>query len=341
VQGNILVLGALLALLDVGFHILGWATGPRVHKTFTSLNGGSKSPVVDDPDLGYKPAPSKRVHIVKTIDDRPCYEASYSFDALSRRRVPLRVSPDTNRFLIFFGGSRTFGPGVEDDETLPYFAASAFGSHSPYSYSYSAWGPPQILSLLRTRPLEREVLQRSGIAVFFLIEGHISRTIGSVRVTTEYHRNYPYFALTPDTKKLIRRGNFLRGRRLRTLAYTAARFSGMFRYFMKDYPRHQAGHRDLTARMLSAIQEELRASFEDVRFVVIYHPGHQGLAKMDEHLDRHGVEHHSLVDLFEVDDLRYVHHPHDTHLNPRGNRLVGDAIAVYLRRSQAPHSDLR
>ena len=77
----------------------------------------------------------------------------------------LRVSPPYEEVAdvpcaLFFGGSFTFGTGVEDDEALPYVAGIlSEGKYRVYNFGYRGYGPHQMLAALESglRSEERRV----------------------------------------------------------------------------------------------------------------------------------------------------------------------------------------
>ena len=65
---------------------------------------------------GYVPRPRIEARVAKTLGGRRVYDVAYRFDDHGRRIVPFDDA-NPERFLIFFGGSRTFGEGVNDDDS--------------------------------------------------------------------------------------------------------------------------------------------------------------------------------------------------------------------------------
>ena len=78
--------------------------------------------------LGYKPRPNARMASKMKLKGREIYNVTYSTDAYSRRVTPVRAVGQADKFILFFGCSFTFGAGVQNDETLPFFVGQ-FGHH--------------------------------------------------------------------------------------------------------------------------------------------------------------------------------------------------------------------
>jgi hypothetical protein len=58
-------------------------------------------------------------HHKKSVDGEVIFDVQYSFDDLYRRIVPWQPANDVDKFIVFFGGSQTFGEGLNDEETIP------------------------------------------------------------------------------------------------------------------------------------------------------------------------------------------------------------------------------
>jgi len=89
---------------------------------------------------GTLPWPNGSASYRKKIGGRQIFDASYHFDGHSRRVAAIE-GDGRERFLLFLGGSRTFGQGVSEDETIPYSVGRQLDDYRPYSYGYHVSGP--------------------------------------------------------------------------------------------------------------------------------------------------------------------------------------------------------
>jgi hypothetical protein len=95
----------------------------------------------------------------------------------------------------------------------------------------------------------------------------------------------------------------------------------------------------MTIDLVGEVKRRLEESFALDRFVVFLHPSYEDLDTVAAPaLEQRGLETCSLVDLFSLDDQRFVLAPNDTHLSPEGNRAVAAAMTRYLVRPRAASS---
>jgi len=111
---------------------------------------------VADRALGVKPRPNSQVTLVKRKLGKVVFEATYTADHYSRRVTPSpEVTPAPPTALLFFGGSYTFGEGVNDDETMPACVAAQTDECQVHNYGLPGAGPQHMLEQLRAEGFER------------------------------------------------------------------------------------------------------------------------------------------------------------------------------------------
>ena len=223
-----------------------------------------------DPLLGYKPVPGRRVTSIKRVNGRKVYDVVYTIDAAGRRVTPVGP-PEPGPTVLFFGGSNTFGEGVNDDETLPHFLARAVPSAAVYNYGFCGYGPQQMLAMLEDGRLDDLVRDRSVIAVYLFIDAHVARAVGSMRVVTGWGTDMPCYGLD-DRGQPVRTGSFWSSRPVTNWIYALLSKSRCLRHFNVDIPLLDRSHRHLTARIIEASARRLGAVARDCRFVVAFHP---------------------------------------------------------------------
>lgn len=181
----------------------------RDHFSFTEEWTPDAPFTVDDGLLGYKPKPNASVRVVMKHKNRPLYDVVYAFDDHSRRVTPGAPSRG-DLLLLFFGDSVTFGEGVNDDETLPFYVSQAAPSVAVYNYGFKGYGPQQMLARLEEGALPQEVEGERAVAIYTFIDDHVSRAIGSMVPYIGWAANAPYYVLEGD--RLVRKGSFNTGR---------------------------------------------------------------------------------------------------------------------------------
>ena len=77
--------------------------------------------------LGYRYKPNKEGHNKKMVEVKKSgkkkifIDAKYNIDKRGNRKLPFSKSIDYSKSILFLGGSLTFGEGLNDNETLPYY----------------------------------------------------------------------------------------------------------------------------------------------------------------------------------------------------------------------------
>jgi hypothetical protein len=104
-----------------------------------------------DHELGYSVKPGIRVAVRRARYERTIYDALYTISDEGARVT--EGNPDGETWL-FMGCSRTFGEGVNDEETLPsHFSAGLKKSANVINLGMHGYGPHQMLRRLETNRL--------------------------------------------------------------------------------------------------------------------------------------------------------------------------------------------
>lgn len=132
-----------------------------------------------DADLGYGPVPGVRVRSFREVEGERVYDAHYTIDEHGLRTTP--GSGAVGPAIVFFGGSFTFGEGVEDDETLPARTAAWLRDGTRIvNAGFHGYGPHQMLRSLETGRLDGLVVDGVEHVIYQGIPGHVRRAAGRV-----------------------------------------------------------------------------------------------------------------------------------------------------------------
>jgi len=279
-------------------------------------------------NIGYVGTASSSLRTAKFLkkDGSVIYDIDYVFDEFNRRQTPKK--PNSPHLLIF-GGSFASGGGLENNQTLPYFL-SDLTNYQVYDYSWSGWGPHQMLAHLERADLSSEILNSDGVAIYIFIPDHIRRAIGDMQVTNWPFMNFaPYYYLNDD--KLIRDGNFKTGRPLVTWIYKTVLKSNSIKYFNINLPSASAEHTYLTYKIIKQAKIEYLKQFNG-KFYVLIHPLQVLGSKLEPD---------SLITLLQknnIDILQYAFKkplsqyriPNDGHPTEEFNKILADLIAQDL-----------
>lgn len=256
-----------------------------------------------DDVLGFKPKANMNQEVTYLRKKKPVYRAKYTTDEFARRTT---VAPETSnkaqKFALFFGGSFTFGEGLNDYETLPSKVATELPGLSVYNYGYSGYGPQMMLAKIQRGNLESEVSEKEGVLVYVFIEDHIRRAIVSSSIVG-WGGSYPYyewrkngleyrglygdlFPIKSFFLRLIYRSNILR-------------FSGL------DYPEFDdKKHSQMVARMISKSKSEFLKKYPDSHFYVLIYPqgGATQFSSINNFLEQYDVDILNYFDDFSIAD---------------------------------------
>ena len=127
--------------------------------------------------LGFSPAPNSEYLVRKFYGDSLLYQSTQTINEFSLRAINSSDTLSTLKTALFFGGSYTFGEGVENNETSSsVFQQQSDGEFQAINYGYIGYGPHQTLALLENS-LEVESLgDRTPIlGILQIIPDHIYR----------------------------------------------------------------------------------------------------------------------------------------------------------------------
>lgn len=291
--GVVITIVMLLCVEGV-FYALNYYRNEDIKTTWTET---LKQP---DQLLGYKPRPNVQVSATKTAYGKVLYDVTYSIDEYSRRITLVKNLGHRPDSVLFFGGSFTFGEGVNDNETLPFYVSELAPHHRSYNYGFRGYGPHQMLAKLQSSGITQEVNEAHVILIYTLLDAHIARATGSMR-TLEWGHHTPYYIIDDDGG-LVRKGNFTSGRPIVTFLYRAIGRTQFFKYFTLDYPSISDNHIRTTARIIEESRNAFRDKFRSDDFYVLIYPdyGARYATKMIPYFESAGIKYLDYSDLIDT-----------------------------------------
>ena len=130
------------------------------------------------PYLGYGPNKDGVFTSKRTINNEVIYDVSYTI------KDGLRYTPNSNEksqnCVSFFGCSFTFGEGLSDTSTLPFFFNQyAKQQYAVFNYGFHGYGPHQMLADIENRVAKDiQVYKNKKIAIYSFMTNHIARAAG-------------------------------------------------------------------------------------------------------------------------------------------------------------------
>jgi hypothetical protein len=287
------------------------------------------------PRLGYALEPNNQAWHRKLIGGELTYDVSYVIDEYGRRQVNGQGQSTADEFILFFGGSNTFGEGLNQGETLPDQVQRLAPGYHVYNYGIHGYGVSQMLDLIASRNLAAEISERKGLAVFYFVPGHMGRLVGASNVVASWGRNFSYYKIGPSGR-VIREGDFAHGRQLLTLAYGLLQKSKVLKYFGVVFPlRYTEKDYTLAAEIVLESQRRLQDAFEAAELFVVLSPtiGTEQ-AMVAEHLAsamrKRFIPVIDLTDALDLTDRRYRVAQHDYHQSAEANRQLAQRVIAAL-----------
>ncbi len=202
-----------------------------------------------------------------------------------RRRVTLDQGEKADKFAIFLGCSFTFGDGLSDDETLPYFFGKKTEEYQAYNYALSGSAPNMFLYLLSKRNLSEEVKQKSGVVYYFFINNQTLRATTHFS-TMSFAWPAPKYVFN-DKKELYLETTVSTDMKLKRFFAKSAAFSNL-RYLM-DSETITPEMRELTCEIINQIGKKVDEQFDDTKFITVLYP-EESNSEIGDCLRAKGVE---------------------------------------------------
>ena len=276
------------------------------------------------PPAGRFPVVARRTDTGATL-----YEVTYTIDEFGKRKTPVAAAQSRTKFAAFFGCSFTFGEGLDDDETLPYYFGTEAPEYVPYNFAFQGGGPFDAMARLDTYDAAAEIAEREGIAVYVYIDDHVNRLTDTTR-TASWRRNAVYYEPGPDGR-FEHRGTFRSARPLRSTLFALIGGSHVLRALGVHWPT--GIHDDaieLTAAALADFGRRFRDRVPGAELVVVAYPGQWASGKLGVHLETLGVRYYDFKDLFSSEDPEYRISDVDRHPNAKGQQTLARALAREL-----------
>jgi hypothetical protein len=266
--------------------------------------------IVLDDTLGYK---AKRSWHLQWQPSKEGEILNFSTDTLSRRIIPTNDSLKSgrNKYALFLGCSYTYGDGVSDDETMPYFFEQKSPIHLAQNYGFMGYSPLHSLAIFQHRNLRKEVKEPQGFAVYTYINDQIDRVIPASRWIELMQGRFPNLI----HKTMETNGIFLKKHHV---LYDLVHWAGntnTAQYFRIGYPKiHNNAHYQLVIDVLKKTKQEYQRQFKNDNFYVIIFPGSSLDSSMKTMFDQSGIKY---FDYSKLLDLEKNYLPFDS-AHPKG-----------------------
>lgn len=258
------------------------------------------------------------------------YDVIYHHDEFGRRITPVTGSRDRKKFIALLGCSYTYGDGVRDTETIPYYLGQMLPDYFPINYGVGGSAAHYFAKMLGTRDLSKEVQQTEGIGIYLYFDNHLERIIGS---SAWWHteNQYPYYELNSNGG-LELHGTFQTGRPWLTRFYEFFEKSNFRKKFNLRLPLWLTPyHLELTCSVLEELKNQFVRQFHRDSFYVGFLPDSmRDYDELSSCLNKKGVNTLDLRNAYNgfAGELSI---PYDMHPTANANQLLAHAIVESLK----------
>jgi hypothetical protein len=282
--------------------------------------------------LGYCPTPGRESRAIKYHGSELVYDVRYRIDSRGLRVSPPVREPSACGHVLFFGGSVTFGEGVDDDQAMPYLTGvKTGGSYSVDNFGFHGYGPHQMLAALEQGVVDALIEKPVRYVIYQGIPAHVARSAGRAR----WDRHGPKFDLDSSGQPVYT-GPFDDGvsRPVRWLRKQLDK-SAFYRWTGTLQRESTPKEIDLYIAIVIAARDAVAGKFPDAEFHVLLwgYPGEKTYEAIREGLERGGVNVHPVNEIlpgYTRDLTPYEISPFDRHPNPRAHELIADYVSTRI-----------
>ena len=275
ILANLFLFGLLVLIAETVCFVL--LDSPEKYKKDFGLSSLPEDHVANN--IGTVPYSDSIYHSVLIQGNDTVYDVKYAIDEYWKRITP-NYDSTKSKHALFFGCSITYGVGLHENETFPYYFQELSGSYNAYNFSYPGYGAHQMLARMQFQDLTEQVKEKDGIAFYIFFDDHINRSIGSMNTYVNWGSGGPYYYM--DDNKLIRNKLFKNGRYYTSKMYELLYQTSIVQYFNLDFPlKLTHTHIDLFVEMILASKNEYHSQFGNDDFYVILYPTYQNISTQD------------------------------------------------------------
>jgi hypothetical protein len=332
-----------VACLSVGLGIFEFYLWTTDIKSFIALRveegNAPQRLFAPDGQLGWAPQADTLVTQKLSFDGELLY-ATYTIGPNGLRISS--PSPDdyqrSQKCVLFFGDSFTFGQGLGDHETLPFRVhAESAQQYWTYNFGVNGYGAHQMLSALQ-QGLVRDIVQceRTQVPHVFYqaITDHVFRAAGRDGSGPPLNGGGPRYVLTQDGGVRLENTQNVEGRSLIDMAEDQKYKLIMYRRLIEGRYTHEYDRKAINTYL--AIVDEARklsqSQYPSAEFhVILWDKDDVDNRAIRDGLRQRGINVHLISDIlpnYEVDDVNEMYVIHERDFHP--NALANEIIARYL-----------
>ena len=315
-----------------------------------------------DEVLGYAPIPGIQRTLKHTTMNVVIYDVTYTINKNGLRQTPSSNNSST-KCIIFFGGSFTFGEGLNDHETLPYYMGKELNEdYRIFNFGFHGYGPHQMLSAIEHGLLDNITKECRQLDVIYGgIPAHIARTAGY----SPWDKYGPKYIIEND--EVIYKGHFVEpaspvavkppnfvtkvknilGFHLKKFSL----FSKIFHKRNKPNKRKYSTNKNQMKTFIKIIEKSqnlMRISKNASTFIILFWDKHNLSSNIDKknsdaiikEFSKKGFEYYlvgNILDKYNNNRKLYSVSPHNRHPSAKTNRLLAKYMIKKLGKQVKSH----
>lgn len=268
----------------------------------------------------------------KTHYNLSIYKTKYTIDNHSRRYV--KDTNLQNKNIVFLGCSFTFGTGVSDNESFPFYISKYRPHYNVYNLGIYAAGANDILDDLQNFSRFKDIPKNNGIVIYTAIFDHVERSICNKNCYGKTYRDWVLkksnYQWDEKNKKLVNLGSFKDSRPIASTFFEIVNKIGLFdsiNYLNKLTDAQIELYVLMVAEMKQIAKTKLNADF----YFTMY-PNYYGeWERIKPYLIKHNINY---IDLSDVDLKSSTNNRHaiilDGHPTPLAQYLFASLLHKQL-----------
>ena len=274
--------------------------------------------------LGSVPREDRSSRSLKRRDGKPVYDVVYTIDVNGRRLPPPDHGGSDLPCVAFFGGSFTFGEGVDDEETMPCrVGLKTGGRFRILNYGFHGYGAHHMLAVLQIGRVEESLDCDLRHVIYWALPSHAGRAAGRVS-----WKAGPKYVMVPGggvelagtfEKQRAEDHGFLTGLALKS--HLASRAVERLR---------ETDDARLMVELVEASRREVANRFPECDFHVLFWDAKQSGRRIARGLRERGIPVHPVEDFvpgLAQDEASYTLSRYDLHPNARLHERVAEYVS--------------
>lgn len=278
--------------------------------------------------LGFSPKPNTQKKVSKLYKTRTIYDVVYTTE--NGRRITPKGNTDDS--LVFFGGSYTFGEGVNDEESMPYVVGKQTG-YTIFNFGFSGYGPHQMLAAIENNMVANTVENRPVKHIIYqAMLGHTRRVQGK----TLFSNVGPRYVFGQDN--IVVQDGFFNNYKGNWILKKTNNFLKKSKLYMVLRKQIVTSDTDLFLGIVGKTHTLLRQKYPNSTFHVIIWDGHtdngqrhRKFIAITKSLEKHNIPYHLITEMIP----NYEKHQQKYHIEIDGHpsALAHAEIASYVTNS--------